>query len=191
MRPINEIIVHCSATRPEWMERFPLSRKVEEIRLWHTRDRGWKDIGYHYLIDRDGTIATGRPVEQVGAHVQGHNTGTIGVCLIGGHGSSETDRFDQHFTGAQEKALRTLLADLKRRHPGVTKISGHNQYAAKACPGFSVPAWYVGAKPPVKPEPAKPAHKPITPGMTQNPNQPKHWLTHVLAFLAAIFGGRK
>jgi len=152
MRPISEIIIHCSATRADWMERYPIAAKVDEIRRWHISDRGWKDIGYHYLIDRNGTVATGRPVEQVGAHVAGHNTGTIGVCLIGGHGSSETDRFDQNFTAAQDKALRTLLADLKRQYKGIVKISGHNQYAAKACPGFNVASWYL-AKPLTRPAP--------------------------------------
>ena len=115
MRPIDEIIIHASATRADWMATLPTADKVAEIRRWHVKDRGWKDIGYHYLIDRNGTVATGRPVEQVGAHVAGHNTGTIGVCLIGGHGSSETDRFDEHFKAAQDKALRVLLADLKRK----------------------------------------------------------------------------
>lgn len=165
-----------------------MADKVKEIRRWHVSDRGWKDIGYHYLIDRNGTVATGRPVEQVGAHVAGHNTGTIGVCLIGGHGSSETDRFDQHFTAHQDKALRVLLADLKRKFPGVVKITGHNQYAAKACPGFNVGAWYLSAKPVTDSKPPKTDHKPITPGVTQNPNQPKHWMTGLLAFLAALFG---
>lgn len=127
-------------------------------------------------------------MEQVGAHVAGHNTGTIGVCLIGGHGSSETDRFDQHFTAHQDKALRVLLADLKRKFPGVVKITGHNQYAAKACPGFNVGAWYLSAKPVTDSKPPKTDHKPITPGVTQNPNQPKHWMTGLLAFLAALFG---
>lgn len=187
MRPLNEIIVHCSATRADWWAHLPTSEKVAEIRRWHVKDRGWKDIGYHYLIDRNGTVATGRPLEQVGAHVQGRNIGTIGVCLIGGHGSAETDRFEQHFTVQQDKALRHLLADLQHRYK-ISKVSGHNQYAAKACPGFNVPKWLnAPAQKPVE-------HKKIEPGMTQNPNQPKHWLTHVLNALANImdfFGGKK
>jgi N-acetyl-anhydromuramyl-L-alanine amidase AmpD len=190
MRPLNEIIVHCSATRPEWMERFPTAKKVEEIRRWHMgAPNKWKDIGYHYLVDRNGTVVTGRPIEQVGSHVKGHNTGTIGVCLIGGHGSAETDQFAEHFTPAQDKALRHLLADLQHRYK-IGKVTGHNSYAAKACPGFNVPKWLGGhVNKPAKSEHVHPdvlTHKPITPGMTANPNQPKHWLTHVLAALAAI-----
>ena len=149
MRPIDEIIIHCSATRPEWRAGSKTSAKVSEIRKWH-KDRGWRDIGYHYLIDRDGTVATGRPVEQVGAHVKGHNTGTIGVCLIGGHGSSENDRFEDNYTTEQEDTLRGLLTDLGARY-GIDKVTGHNQYAAKACPGFNVPRWLKRQKPRTSP----------------------------------------
>jgi len=98
MRPINEIIVHCTATRADWWAGKRTSEKVAEIKRWHVQDRGWNDIGYHYLIDRDGTVANGRALEKIGAHVAGHNTGTIGISLFGGHGSAETDMFHEHFT---------------------------------------------------------------------------------------------
>ena len=141
MRPINEIVVHCAATRPNWMAGRPLADKVAEIRRWHTRDRGWSDIGYHYLIDRDGSVAPGRPVSRIGAHVAGRNTGTIGVSLLGGHGSATSDPFEANYTPAQDRALRALLADLQRQFPSIRTISGHNWYAAKACPGFDVTKW--------------------------------------------------
>lgn len=141
MRPVDEIIVHCTATRPEWNRHLSTAEKVAHVHDWHVKDRGWSDIGYHYLIDRDGTTLPGRPVERVGAHVAGHNTGSIGVALFGGHGSSETDKFSDHFTPQQENALRELLDELKVRFPAIKKISGHNEYAAKACPGFNVQAW--------------------------------------------------
>ena len=141
MRPLSEIIVHCSATRPNWMDGKSAAARVREIKLWHTRDNGWSDIGYHFLIDRDGTVVAGRPLDRVGAHTQGRNTGTIGVCLIGGHGSAATDRFDQHFTVSQDRALRALITDLQRKY-GKLALSGHNQWAAKACPGFTVSMWW-------------------------------------------------
>lgn len=145
-RPITEIIIHCTATRPEWMQGLPLANKIVEVRRWHVQDRGWKDIGYHYLIDRDGHIGTGRPLDQVGAHTQGHNTGTIGVTLIGGHGSAASDAFSKNYTAAQDTALRELLTDIQKRF-GPLKVSGHNQYAAKACPGFNVPTWLNAVEP--------------------------------------------
>ena len=152
MRPLGEIIIHCTATRPEWWAGKSLGQKVAEIRRWHVAERGWKDIGYHFLIDRDGKVAPGRPVEKEGAHVMGHNTGTIGIALFGGHGSAETDAFAKNFTPEQDVALRKLIADLRRQYPIISKISGHNEYAAKACPGFNVPAWY-GKAPAYAPQP--------------------------------------
>ncbi|GGG59679.1 N-acetylmuramoyl-L-alanine amidase [Salipiger pallidus] len=145
MRTITEIIVHCSATHPGWLAAAPLAAKIRAIRSWHVDGNGWNDIGYHYLVDRDGAVAAGRPVETPGAHVIGHNADTIGVCLLGGHGSAETDAFSDHFTVEQGGALTALLEQLQAAHGPGLKISGHNQYAAKACPGFSVPAW-LGAR---------------------------------------------
>ena len=144
MRALNSIVVHCSATRPNWMDGKSTAAKVREIRLWHTRDNGWSDIGYHIIIDRDGTVCAGRPMERVGAHTVGRNTGSVGVCLIGGHGAAATDRFDQHFTVSQDRALRAVLADLRRKY-GNLAVSGHNEHAAKGCPGFHVPTWLKGA----------------------------------------------
>jgi len=143
MRKITEIILHCSATRPNWMHDAGTAAKVAEIRRWHMQDRGWRDIGYHFVVDRDGSVALGRPVEQTGSHVKGRNAGTIGVCLIGGHGSSAYDDFSENFTQAQDKAVRALIAELRERF-GDVPVSGHNDYAAKACPGFKADKWLRG-----------------------------------------------
>lgn len=144
--PVAEIIIHCAATRPDWMAGEPLRAKVDEIRRWHmSPPNNWRDIGYHYVIDRDGLVARGRAETTVGAHVAGRNTGTIGVCLIGGHGSKPDDDFQQHFTVAQERALVALIADIRTR-ADIRVISGHNQYSSKACPGFRVPDWLPGAQ---------------------------------------------
>jgi N-acetylmuramoyl-L-alanine amidase len=156
MRHIDEIIIHCTATRPDWWTGTSAEVKTNEVRNWHT-SKGWSDIGYHYLIDRDGTVVTGRPLDRTGAHVKGHNTGSVGISLFGGFGGSAGDSFADNFTEDQERALLDLIAKLKSDHPSITKISGHNQYAAKACPCFSVPAWLKKAqspkmKPPVDTE---------------------------------------
>lgn len=156
MRPLNEIIIHCTATKADWATNKTSKEKVNEVRRWH-KDKGWSDIGYHFLIDRDGTVIEGRPLDKVGAHVKGHNTGTIGISLFGGHGASADDNFYDNFTEDQERSLKKLISDLQDNHPSITKITGHNQWAPKACPGFSVPAWLEGvrkieAKPVVEPE---------------------------------------
>jgi N-acetyl-anhydromuramyl-L-alanine amidase AmpD len=123
------------------MEGRPLSEKIAEIRRWHVKDRGWSDIGYHRIIDRDGKIGNGRPIEKVGAHTQGHNTGTIGICLLGGWDSASSDLFAENFTPEQDAALRKEIADLRARYGNLT-LAGHNNFASKACPGFNVGLWF-------------------------------------------------
>ena len=145
--PVTTIFVHCSATQPDWMENEPLSAKVAEITRWHKK-RGWGTIGYHWIIDRDGEIAKGRDEGIHGAHVAGHNTGSIGICLIGGHGSNENDRFSEHYTPEQDMKLRELISQIQERTT-IKAVRGHNEVAAKACPGFNVKRWIDG-------KPAKP-----------------------------------
>lgn len=146
MRPLHEIIIHCTDTRPNWWADRTSAEKVAEVRRWHVEDRGWSDIGYHFLIDRDGTVVEGRPLERVGAHTKGKNTGTIGISLFGGHGGAANDDFLDNFTEDQERSLRTIIRKLQDDYPSITSVSGHNQWAAKACPTFSVPAWMEGAR---------------------------------------------
>ena len=87
MREINKIIIHCSAT-PEGQD-----FTVQQIRQWHTtpkpKGNGWSDIGYHFVIYRDGSVHKGRPLEQIGAHTLGYNANSIGICYIGGCASDE------------------------------------------------------------------------------------------------------
>lgn len=149
MRPITEIIVHCAATHPTWWDSKTVEQKRDEIRRWHVEDNKWGDIGYHWVIDRDGSRAPGRDEATIGAHCKGHNAQTIGICLMGGHGSNEDDEFADNFTREQDSALRRLIAEIKERHPTIKKVTGHNEYAAKACPGFRVARWMAH----------KPAHK--------------------------------
>ena len=145
MRELNEIIIHCTATRPDWWASRSTKAKVNEIRRWHVEDRGWSDIGYHYLIDRDGTVMEGRPLEKTGAHTKGRNKGSVGISLFGGFGGAADDQFLDNFTEDQERALSDLISQLRRDYPSITTVSGHSQYAAKACPCWSVPAWYNNA----------------------------------------------
>lgn len=147
MRKIDEIIIHCSATKPGWMADASAEDKRDEIRRWHVEDNGWRDIGYHALIDRDGAVVSGRPIDDQGAHCRGHNATSLGVCLIGGFGSNENDRFDEHFTPEQNRALRMWIEDAKAKFGTISKVTGHNEYAAKACPGFPVSRWLAN-KPP-------------------------------------------
>lgn len=138
--PVHEIVVHCAATKPEWMKDAGIDAQVAEIRRWHVRDRGWKDIGYHWVIGRGGELRPGRAETAIGAGVAGHNAGVIHICLIGGHGAAATDRFAAHFTERQDTTLRAQIHAVGMR-TRIDRVSGHNEWAAKACPGFNVPQW--------------------------------------------------
>jgi N-acetyl-anhydromuramyl-L-alanine amidase AmpD len=146
MRNIDTIVVHCAVTRPNWWEGKSTKEKVDEVRRWHVEDNGWSDLGYHYMIDRDGTVAEGRPLARAGAHARGHNATSVGICLFGGHGSARTDDFSDNFTAEQDDALRALIQELEAKYP-IRKIIGHNEVSAKACPGFQVREWLQGREP--------------------------------------------
>lgn len=129
-RRISEIVIHCTAT-PEGRD-----VSVETIRGWH-KARGWNDIGYHYVVHLDGKVEAGRPEAKVGAHVSGHNTGTLGVVYVGGVAKDGKTPKDTR-TPAQKAALTATVKALVAKYPTIKKITGHNQYAAKACPSFDV-----------------------------------------------------
>ena len=132
-RRIDKIIVHCSAT-PEGKD-----YSVDTIRKWHLQ-RGFSDIGYHYIIYRDGSIHTGRDESVIGAHCKGHNSNSIGVCYIGGCASDGKTPKDTR-TAEQKQSLVKLLKELKAKYPQAS-IHGHRDFANKACPSFDATKEY-------------------------------------------------
>lgn len=132
MRQIKEIIVHCADT-PEGRD-----DKAADIKRWH-KAQGWSDIGYHYVIDLDGTIEPGRPLETAGAHCTGHNANSIGICYIGGCDKDMKPKDTR--TDEQKAALLLLLKYLVAKYPGA-KIYGHKDFAQKACPSFDAKKEY-------------------------------------------------
>jgi len=130
---INKIIVHCTAT--------PEGRDVstQEIKRWHVQGNGWSDIGYHYIVELDGTVHEGRNVDRTGAHTLGHNKRSIGVVYVGGC-DEEMNPLDTR-NDAQKEALDNLLSQLLEMYPGAT-LHGHNEFASKACPSFNVQEEY-------------------------------------------------
>lgn len=131
MAIINEIIIHCSATKEG------VDIKAATIDKWH-RQNGWRCIGYNYVIDLDGTEEKGRSEEDMGAHTVGHNMHSIGICYIGGLDKDGKPKDTR--TEAQKASMLRLVKELLVRYPNA-RLSGHNQWARKACPCFSVPQW--------------------------------------------------
>lgn len=126
------LVVHCAATKPT------MDIGLREIRQWH-RERGWLDIGYHFVIRRDGKVETGRPHDVIGAHVEGHNYESLGICMAGGIDAK--GKPENNFTPAQFESLRALLDKLKVDYPSA-KIVGHRDLdPKKACPSFDVASW--------------------------------------------------
>jgi N-acetyl-anhydromuramyl-L-alanine amidase AmpD len=146
MRPIRKLVVHCAATPPS----ADIGRK--EIDRWH-RQRGFLCIGYHYVIRRDGRVEEGRPEEQAGAHVEGHNRDSIGICMVGGL-AEDGKTPEDNFTPAQYVSLEAVLRGLRGRY-AQADILGHRDLSPdrngdgrvtknewlKACPSFDVRTW--------------------------------------------------
>lgn len=165
MRPIDTIVIHCSAS-PNGRSLFRgpgtrnVTRPVQVIDEWHAargfkREARWRArlnmglmaIGYHFVIYTNGGIDTGRHMDEVGAHAAGHNARSLGVCLIG------TDAY----TARQWDELRELLLTLRTRWPDA-RVIGHRDLSpdrdgdgavtprewTKTCPGFDVAAWLAG-----------------------------------------------
>ena len=133
MRKINWLVIHTAATRPS------MDIGATEIRRWH-KERGFNDIGYHYVIRRDGRVEKGRPDARVGAHVLGHNTGSLGICLVGGVNENLVP--ENNYTEAQWRSLESLLSTLVGKYPEAY-VRGHRDFpgVSKACPCFDAEPW--------------------------------------------------
>ncbi|MNJ42947.1 N-acetyl-anhydromuranmyl-L-alanine amidase [compost metagenome] len=146
IKAVRYLVVHCAATPPT------RDIGVKEIRAMHL-NRGFRDIGYHYVIRRDGRVEKGRPDTVAGAHVSGVNSISLGVCLVGG--VDARGRPEDNYTPAQRSALEQLLLTLQAAHPSA-QILGHRDLSPdkngdgkvspnewlKACPCFDVRAWW-------------------------------------------------
>jgi LysM repeat protein len=165
------IVIHCSATRASQ------DVGVKEIRSWH-RDRGFIDIGYHYVIRLNGDVEVGRPIHTVGSHVSGHNSETVGICLVGGL-NDKTGKAENTFNARQMASLVELIRQTQRRYPQAQSVKGHRDYSKdinrngvieahermKECPCFDVIPWWdaieeIGAVP------TRPDTYTVVPGQT-------------------------
>tara|TARA_R100001480_G_scaffold15213_2_gene24170 strand:+ start:188 stop:601 length:414 start_codon:yes stop_codon:yes gene_type:complete len=121
------IVIHCADTPAD------MDIGVETIRKWHVEERGWDDVGYHYIIKRDGKIEPGRDVKVQAAHARAVNSNSVGICLVG-RGDNFTE--DQFF------GLHNLINTLNSMYDNL-EIIGHSDVEPKKphCPGFNVKEW--------------------------------------------------
>jgi len=166
---VKYIVIHYTAT--------PVERDftAADIDAMHKR-RGWRGIGYHFYIRKDGTVENGRPLRERGAHVKGHNHHSVGICYEGGVYAADPNTGHDTRTPAQRTAMRRVIWEMIIRYPGA-KVVGHRDMpdAATQCPGFDAGAWWASLTDPA-PAPAK---------------QPSGIVGAILALIRAIFGGGK
>ena len=126
------LVVHCSATKPS------MDIGLREIKRWHVDDNGWRDVGYHYIIRRNGEVELGRSNRDTGAHAAGYNHKSISLCMVGG--MAENNSAENNFTAQQWTALLDLVKQIKVDYPEANVI-GHNEISEKECPSFDVQKW--------------------------------------------------
>lgn len=131
---IKLICVHCSATPPS------MDIGAAEIDQWH-KARGWTQIGYNYVIRRDGSLEQGRKEGMTLAHAAGFNQDAIAVCMVGGVTDHQVAA--ANFQDAQWASLRKVLDFLALKYPEA-EIKGHRDLPGvnKDCPSFNVRHWY-------------------------------------------------
>ena len=137
-RKINKIIIHCSATPAD------MDIGAKTIRKWHVEGNGWSDIGYHWVIRRDGTIEKGRDESIKGAHcaAKNGNVASIGICMVGGVKRSGSKLLtENNFTPAQWTALEAKVRELMKKYPIDTLLGHRDLESGKDCPSFSVRDW--------------------------------------------------
>lgn len=130
---VKYLVVHCSASKPD------LKTDVKTIDRWH-RQRGFAKVGYHFVIKTDGTVQVGRQLTEIGAHAQGYNAQSIGICMVGG--IDPNGKPSDNFTVEQKESLRGLLMKLSHVYK-MASIVGHRDLPGvkKDCPCFDVRAW--------------------------------------------------
>jgi len=130
MRRIDYIVIHCSAS-PAGMD-----IGAAEIDRWH-RQRRFREIGYHFVIRRNGVLEKGRGLSRIGAHVKGYNRNSIGICWVGGLDDNQHPQDNR--TAEQITTMRTLVAQLKEIWPNA-QVKGHRDFpnVHKDCPCFDV-----------------------------------------------------
>lgn len=138
MRKITLIVLHCDGIRPGQ------HNSVEKIDAYH-KAKGWKGIGYHFWVNRQGEVFVGRRLEEVGAHVVGHNKHSIGICYEGGLDSAGNAADTR--TPQQVRALRELVERMHAYFPNALIVGHHDLNPLKPCPCYDAITAYRDLQP--------------------------------------------
>lgn len=176
------IMIHCLATSKDWGRGKTAKEMMKIVTRWHVVERKWRAVAYAAIIDYEGGFALGRDLdgdgnvlEETAAAARGWNTNAIHLALAGGRGSHEKDDFSENYTPEQDTTLRAMIAEIEGIAGRKMELKGHNETAAKACPGFQVSEWFAQA-PLAKPTPEEQA--------------PSAW-AGLIAALMGLFGGKR
>lgn len=131
--PVREVVLHCAAIKTSQFDGFTPFQAYSTINRWHV-ERGFKGFGYHALIMPTGEVYAGRRLDDQGAHVAGHNKTTLGLLLIESSEIKRLGLYEDYFTSQQRIAARAWIKAV----PGIQRVTGHNDYESKLCPGFKV-----------------------------------------------------
>jgi len=154
-RPVDRVFLHCTASSYDHHD------DIEVVRAWHL-GRGWSDVGYHFMIHKDGSISAGRELEKTPAAQKGHNKGTIAIAMHGGQDAKDD------FSTKQIIALRDFCEDIRNAYGGAITFHGHSEVVIRDCPVYDYKAYLKlapdGRMPPlrlekqvIKTPPARPA----------------------------------
>lgn len=139
--PVREAVLHTAALPTGWYKGKTHMDILEAFWHWHTGDNGWRKIGYHRIVMPDGTILHNtrylRSLWEIGAGVLGHNRGVVHVCMINVNAHHGITCFEDYFTKDQKIAVKEYLKELAAL-TDLQKVTGHNDYASRECPGFKV-----------------------------------------------------
>jgi hypothetical protein len=124
-RPVVTVFLHCSASDAIG-KAYEGDGLVRTINSWHVA-RQFKDIGYHFVVDKSGVVLKGRSLERTPAAQAGHNTGSIAICA---HGL-------KNFPPAQLAAVKKLCEEINRAYGGRISFHGHREVANKLCPVYA------------------------------------------------------
>lgn len=138
MRTVTLIIIHCSAVHPKQQS------SAKDITQWH-KARGWRTIGYHYVVRCDGAVENGRPIEQIGTHCLNHNKYSIGICYESGLDTDGKPKDTR--TDAQKTAIRQLIVRLKKTYPLAVIVGHRDLNPQKDCPCFNAVSEYRDLQP--------------------------------------------